>query len=97
MYDVVYVGMAGGEIKSGIGGRLRSHIRKKKKQWTHFSAFEVWDNIREEEVRELEGVLRHLYRKDTRANSLAIQKKFHKLQHVRIQTQKENWLKPIKK
>ena len=94
-FDVVYIGMAGGEKKAGIGGRLRSHNRKKK-GWTHFSVFEVWDNIREEEVRELEGILRHIYRKDTSANSLAKQKSFIKLIHVRKVTEQDDWLKPEK-
>ncbi len=92
MYDVVYVGMARGEVKSGIGGRLRSHRRTKKKGWTHFSAYEVWDNIREEEVRELEGILRHIYRNDSRANSLAKQKSFNKLRRIRRKSENENWL-----
>ncbi len=96
MYDVVYVGMAGGEVKSGIGGRLRSHVRRKGKYWTHFSVYEVWDNIRESEVRELEGILRHLFRKDTRANTLAVQKGFIKLHRIRKQSQNEPWLKPMK-
>ena len=54
-YDVVYVGMARGQ-RSGIAGRLRAHRQRKGALWTHFSAFEVWDNISEEEVRELEGL-----------------------------------------
>lgn len=93
MYDVVYVGMAGGEVKSGIGGRLRSHVRKKKRHWTHFSAYEVWDNIREEEVRELEGLFRHIYRKDSRAGKLNKQKGFNKLRRLRTSTEEENWLR----
>ena len=97
MYDVVYIGMAGGEIKAGIAGRLRSHVRRKKDKWTHFSAYEVWDNVRPDEIRELEGILRHIFRKDTRANTLAIQKRFIKLRHVEKQTIKESWLKPKKK
>ncbi|MHC4739524.1 MAG: GIY-YIG nuclease family protein, partial [Planctomycetota bacterium] len=72
-YDVVYIGMVGGEKQAGVGGRLRSH-NKQKEGWTHFSIFEVWDNIREEEVRELEGILRHVFRKDSHANKLGIQK-----------------------
>jgi len=88
-YDVVYIGMAGGEKKAGIGGRLRSHIRKKPKEWTHFSAFEVWDNIREQEVRELEGILRHVYRKDSHANKIGIQKSFKKLTKIRRETEKK--------
>ena len=59
VYAVVYIGMARGP-KSGMRERLSSHARgTKKDEWTHFSIFEVWDNIREEEVEELEGLLRH--------------------------------------
>jgi hypothetical protein len=32
---------------------LASHARKKK-MWTHFSAFKVWNNITEAEVAELD-------------------------------------------
>ena len=94
-FDVVYIGMAGGEKKAGIGGRLRAHAKNiiKSKQWTHFSAFEVWDNIREEEVRELEGILRHIFRKDSHANKLGIQKSFKKLTRVRKNTKLRGELK----
>jgi len=92
-FDVVYIGMAGGEKKAGIGGRLRAHVKKKPKEWTHFSAFEVWDNIREEEVKELEGILRHIFRKDSHANKLGIQKSFKKLTRVRKHTKSKGGLK----
>ncbi len=92
-YDVVYIGMAGGEKKTGINGRLRSHLKKKANQWTHFSAFEVWDNIREDEVRELEGILRHIFRKDSHANKLGIQKSFKKLTRVSKDTKSKGGLK----
>jgi hypothetical protein len=42
----------------------------------------VWDNITEAEVSELEGLFRHIYRKDTRANPLNVQKGFKKLKRV---------------
>jgi hypothetical protein len=92
-FNVVYVGMAGGE-KAGIQGRIRSHQRRKGNLWTHFSAFEVWDNIREEEVRELEGLFRHIYRKDKRANRLNRQRGFKKLVKIRRATK---WLRKEKK
>jgi len=92
-YDVVYIGMAAGIKTASIRGRLRVHRRRKGKLWSHFSAFEVWDNIREEEVRELEGILRHIYRKDSHANKLGIQKSFKKLTKVRRNTKKEKWMK----
>ena len=92
-YDVVYIGMAAGIKAASIRGRLRVHKRRKGKLWTHFSAFEVWDNIREEEVKELEGLFRHLYRKDTKANSLNQQRAFKKLTKVRHDTQREGWMK----
>ena len=84
-YDVVYVGMARGE-RSGIAGRLWSHRRNKGQLWTHFSAFEVWDNIRPEEVEELEGLFRHLYRKDSKANSLNKQRSYKPLNQIRRQS-----------
>ena len=82
-FDVIYVGMARG-VKSGIGGRLRSHARSARKGqlWTHFSIFEVWDNISEDEVAELEGLFRHIYRKDSRANRVNKQRSFKKLKLV---------------
>ncbi len=82
-YDVVYVGMAGG--KAGIGKRLRSHRRGgKSKLWTHFSMFEVWDNIRNDELRELEGFIRAIYRRDTQANRLNRQRGFKMLKKTAI-------------
>jgi hypothetical protein len=45
--------------------------------------FAVWPNVSDEQVAELEGLFRHIYRKDTRANKLAVQKSFKKLRSVR--------------
>jgi hypothetical protein len=89
-YDVVYIGMARGR-QAGIRGRLRSHAESKKKGhlWTHFSAFEVWDNITEAEVAELEGLFRHIYARDTRANRVNQQKHFKKLKNVCTKSPKE--------
>lgn len=84
-FDVVYVGMA----KLSIRRRLIAHARKKGDLWTHCSAFEVWDNIRDDEIVELEGLFRHLYRKDSRANGLNIQKNFRKAFEVRQNKLKE--------
>jgi hypothetical protein len=94
VYDVVYIGMAGGSTKGGIAGRLRAHRRNKQKAkaWDRFSVFEVWDNIREEEIRELEGIFRHIYRLDSRANSMNKQREFKKLQKIRDDNLK-NWKK----
>ncbi len=77
-YNVVYVGMAVGSIRQ----RLNRHKIKKAGLWTHFSVFEVWDNITEPEVRELEGLFRQIYSKDSRANKLNKQKSFKKLKQV---------------
>jgi hypothetical protein len=88
IYDLVYIGMARG-LKLGIRKRLRFHRRSKPELWSHFSIFEVWDNIREEEVEELEGLFRHLFKKDSKANSLNKQKEYKKLERVRKSTLKE--------
>lgn len=79
LFDVVYVGLA----RTGIRARLMSHAKTKQQQWSHFSAFEVWDNVRDEELVELEGLFRHLYRRDSKANGLNKQKKFQKVLQVR--------------
>ncbi|SRR5712691_8731956 len=79
-YDVVYIGMG---ARSGIRSRLKSHLKSQTKVWSHFSIFKVWENISEDEVEELEGLFREIYRKDKRANRFNKQKKFQKIQMVR--------------
>jgi hypothetical protein len=69
--------------KGGIRGRLKGHRRKKVGLWSHCSIFEVWDNIRDDEIVELEGLFRHIYKKDSRANKLNKQRGFKKLKMVR--------------
>jgi hypothetical protein len=92
-FDVVYVGMARG-LKSGIRGRLFSHFNDNMKRdlWTHFSIYEVWDNITESEIAELEGVFRHIYRRDIAANRINKQRSFAKLRRVR-QNNLKSWVK----
>ncbi len=87
--DVVYVGMARGD-NSGARGRLRSHKKNKPDLWTHFSVFKVWDNITKEQVQELEGLFRHLYRLDTRANELNVQKTYKPLASIK-KKKVEDW------
>jgi hypothetical protein len=79
--NVVYVGMARGD-ESGIRGRLKSH-KKNKEDWTHFSAFEVWDNITREQVEELEGLFRHIYQHDETANHFNIQKSYSPFKEIK--------------
>jgi hypothetical protein len=69
-------------LKTGIAGRLGDHRRNKGGLWTHYSAFEVWDNITEKEVEELEGLFRHLYRFDSKANALNKQGSYKPLKLV---------------
>jgi hypothetical protein len=84
VYDVVYVGLS----QTGIRSRLRAHRRSRKirrrtpsgharpkgKIWTHFSVFEVHQEATDEQISELEGLFRHVYRRDTHANWLNRQK-----------------------
>jgi hypothetical protein len=71
-YEVLYVGMATAGSKHGIRGRLAAHRKSKRKgaQWTHFSAYKVWGNIR------------HIYRKDPKANRLNSQRGFRKAREI---------------
>lgn len=81
-YDVVYVGLS----RSGVRSRLRGHrrSRSKAKVWTHFTVFEVWDNVQDAEISELEGLFRQIYRHDTKANRLNVQKTHRPLKRVRL-------------
>jgi hypothetical protein len=76
---------------TGIKRRLRNHARSRRKggKWTHFSFFVVWENIRNDEIRELEILLQEIYRKARFANSLAKQKASKKIKAIRLQRSKE--------
>ena len=80
-FSVVYIGLSAGE-NAGIRGRIKSHKRRKGVEWTHFSIFEVHDNIGDDEIRELEGLFRHIYRKDQMANRLNKQQRYKKFKKV---------------
>jgi len=88
-FDVVYVGMTL-KGKGGIRGRLKGHRRKKLGLWTHCSIYEVWENVRDDEIAELEGLFRHIYRYDSGANSLNKQRGFRKLKRVH-DSNFQNW------
>lgn len=60
------------------------HDKSETKIWSHFSIFKVWDNIGEDEVEELEGLFREIYRKDTKANRFNKQRKCKKIQDIRV-------------
>jgi hypothetical protein len=83
-YEVVYIGVAGVSKtpKSGIGSRLRSH-HKNRKDWTHYSFFEVHDNVSREEILELESLLLGIFRHDSRIELENKQKSSGKLYHLR--------------
>jgi hypothetical protein len=90
--NVVYIGMSSGE-KYQVRSRLLTHQKFKPGLWTHFSVYEVWDNITKAQVTELEGLFRHVYRKDKTANSLNIQKKSTII--AGIQRQPEKWIRTV--
>ncbi len=77
-FNVVYIGMS----TDGMRGRLKSHRKSKTGMWTHCSLYEVWDNIRNGEILELEGVMRHIYRKDEKANLINRQLAYKPLQKL---------------
>ena len=91
-FDVVYIGLAAG-ARGGIRSRLASHRRNKGDEWTHFSVYEVWDNVRQDEIAELEGLFRHIYRFDLHANKLNVARSYKKLTMVRRATTREpDWM-----
>jgi hypothetical protein len=64
-FDVVYVGKTNYGMFSRLGRHRRDWLKSK---WTHFTIFEVHDNITDKEIGELEGLFRHMYRKDSKTN-----------------------------
>jgi hypothetical protein len=80
-YEVVYIGMS----RRGIRGRLEKHKSSamKSRLWNYFSVYLVWPNISDDEIVELEGLFRSIYRRDPNANRIAVQKSFRKLKGVR--------------
>ena len=56
----------------GIRSRLKRHNRKKQ-DWTHFSFFEVHDNVSGDEIRELEALLPQIFRNDPRMDLSNVQ------------------------
>jgi hypothetical protein len=79
-YSLLYVGKASKE-KAGIRGRLNSHA--KSKEWTHYSLFEMHDNISPEEIDELEGLFLHIYRYDPQANAFNCHRSYNKLSKLK--------------
>lgn len=86
-FDVVYIGVAGvrHDKNGGIQGRLNTHARLIT-NWTHFSAFEVHDNVSREEILELESLLLTIFRRDPRIRVLNKQKGSKQFSRARRQS-----------
>jgi hypothetical protein len=85
-YNVVYIPVAGLGMTGGGGARsrLRRH-NSRIKNWTHYSVFEVHDNVTREEIREFEALLLGIFRRDPRielTNKRKGSKKLYQLQKV---------------
>jgi hypothetical protein len=72
-YAVVYIGRATGR-QVCFHARISDHHRKKK-DWSHFSLFEVHDNITKEMIGEIEALILHIYSRDSRANMHNLQRR----------------------
>jgi hypothetical protein len=93
-FDVLYIGLAAG-AGGGVRSRLASHRRNKGDEWTPFSVNEVWDNIRSDEIAELEGLFRRIYRFDLHANKLNVARSYKRLTAVRRTTAREGWMEGV--
>jgi hypothetical protein len=81
---VHYIGVA--RVSSSGGGGIRSRLKShsaRKRGWTHFSLFEVHDNILKDEIRELEALLLGIFRHDSRIQLSNKQKGSGKLYQLR--------------
>ena len=90
IFDVVYVGMTTKCVWSRINAHAKS--RRKKNLWEYFSLFEVNNNLNNNLIKELEGIIRHIYRKDSRANKINKMKGYDLLRKCRVcKGEFENW------
>jgi len=81
-FEVVYIGMSGRGKISGIYARLHDHSKNKNKKWTHFTLFEAHDNLTNAEIKEIEGLILCVYRKDLRVNKHNIQLRYKPFRQV---------------
>jgi hypothetical protein len=90
-FEVVYIGVAGvgKKLRRGIVGRLRSH-NKRIEGWTHYSFFEVHDNVTREDIKELESLLLSIFRHDPRIELENVQRSSRALYKLR---QRKLWPK----
>jgi hypothetical protein len=74
IFQVAYIGVGGisKSARSGVAGRIKGH-HKTKPDWTHYSFFEVHDNITRQEILEIEGLLLHIFRDDPRVQLANLQ------------------------
>jgi hypothetical protein len=77
--------MATSNPDGGIWRRIWSHANSpsKKSKWSQFSFFAVWENIRKDEIGELESLFCGIYQKDDRANSLNKQRGNKEIKAIR--------------
>lgn len=76
VFKVVYIGVGGvsKNAKTGVGGRIRHHDKTyDEDDWTHYSFFEVHDNVSREEILELEGLFLRVFRHDRRVELANVQ------------------------
>jgi hypothetical protein len=61
-YKVVYIGIA--TKRGGIKARLQVHVNRwNEVKWSHFSFFEMWHNIPNSLIQEIEFLFLHIFRK----------------------------------
>jgi hypothetical protein len=88
-YEVAYLGIAGvgKDGGGGIRGRLKRHHTAETIEWTHYSAFEVHDNVTRDEIREFEALLLGIFRHDPRIRLANKQRGSKKLYELRKSSQ----------
>jgi hypothetical protein len=83
-FNTVYIGVAG--IGRTGRGSARSRLKRHNARisnWSHFSLFEVHDNITGDEIREIEALLLGIFRHDPRIELTNKQKGSKKLNQLR--------------
>lgn len=84
-YDVQYIGTANRRNKQDIKKALQEHILNNKPLWTHYSAYELWDKILDEDQYHVDELFKRIYKKDSKA-------RLHISRHKKQETDETTYL-----
>lgn len=66
-YDVQYIGTANRKNRQDIKSAIQEHKKNDTPLWTHFSTYELWDRILDEDQYHINELFKRIYKEDSKA------------------------------